>query len=261
MIELKIEGLLCEIDSQYVPSKPPSVPRSIAAGTTACEATTAYPATACESVLEPVLATASGTIDSPIVLDHISDLASEVVSDACPNVADRAFDTCANSAEWKRKKSLRVKGGLEGAHESRCEGIFMGFPQGKNHHISYPFGLHSERNVPWDYCSTKDKFYVQAKLCHKPLISKGSACEDCQALTSIPLYVNIMDRIRHGVHKNAPLVYHGIGGLVKVAWRKIGQVRQLRLTKLNTSRKLLGKATTLDDHKQWIMAIASGRVD
>ncbi|KAH9009695.1 hypothetical protein EDB85DRAFT_2077656 [Lactarius pseudohatsudake] len=70
-----------------------------------------------------------------------------------------------------------------------------------------------------------------------------------------------MDRIRHGVHENAPLVYHGIGGLVEVARHKIGQVRQLRLTKLNTSRKLLGKATALDDHKQWIMAIASGRVD
>ncbi|KAH8976674.1 hypothetical protein EDB86DRAFT_2820901, partial [Lactarius hatsudake] len=31
--------------------------------------------------------------------------------------------------------------------------------------------------------------------------------------------------------------------------------------KLNASRRLLGKATALDDHKQWIMAIASGRVD
>ncbi|KAH8993073.1 hypothetical protein EDB86DRAFT_2805800 [Lactarius hatsudake] len=247
MIEPKIEGLLCEIDSRspstrYVPpSKPPSVPQSIAASTATCEATTAYPMTAHETVLEPVLATASGTIDSPIVLDHVSDLAAEVVSDACSDVADRTFDTC--------------------AHESHCEGIFVGFPHGKNHHISYPFGLHSERNVPWDYRSTKDKFYIQAKLCRKPLISKGSACEDCRALTSIPLYVNIMDRIRHGIHENAPLVYHGIGGLVEVARRKIGQVRQLRLTKLNASRKLLGKATALDDHKQWIMAIASGRVD
>ncbi|KAG6827010.1 hypothetical protein H0H87_005767 [Tephrocybe sp. NHM501043] len=35
----------------------------------------------------------------------------------------------------------------------------------------------------------------------------------------------------------------------------------MRLVKLNDSRKLLGMATTLDDHKQWILAVASGRVD
>ncbi|KAH9064928.1 hypothetical protein EDB87DRAFT_1540754, partial [Lactarius vividus] len=108
-----------------------------------------------------------------------------------------------------------------------CEGIFVEFPHGKNHHILYPFSLHSECNIPWDYHSTKDKFYIQAKLCCKPLISQGSTCKDCQALTSIPLYISIMDQIQHGVHKNAPLVYHGVRGLVEVARHKTGQVQQL----------------------------------
>ena len=31
--------------------------------------------------------------------------------------------------------------------------------------------------------------------------------------------------------------------------------------KLNASQKLLGKACALDEHKQWMMALASGRVD
>ena len=70
-----------------------------------------------------------------------------------------------------------------------------------------------------------------------------------------------MNRIQHGVHENSPLIYHGIGGLIGVARRKTEQVRQIQMTKLNTSRKLLGKATALDNHKQWILAIASGRVD
>jgi hypothetical protein len=35
----------------------------------------------------------------------------------------------------------------------------------------------------------------------------------------------------------------------------------MRLMKLNTSRKLLGKVALLEDHKQWILAIASGKVD
>ena len=143
----------------------------------------------------------------------------------------------------------------------RCEGVVVDFPPKKNHHTSYPFGIHNERDIPWDYRSTNDKFYIQAKLCCRPFVSEGSACQDCHELTSTPFYVGIMDRIRHGVHENSPLMYHGVGGLIEVARRKSEQVRQVQMTKLNTSRKLLGKATALDNHKQWMMAIASGRVD
>ena len=36
------------------------------------------------------------------------------------------------------------------------------------------------------------------------------------------------------------------------------QLNQLQLSKLNNSQKLLVKAGALEDHKQWILAIASG---
>jgi hypothetical protein len=39
------------------------------------------------------------------------------------------------------------------------------------------------------------------------------------------------------------------------------QLNQLQLSKLNNSQKLLVKAGALKDHKQWILAIASGWVD
>ncbi|KAN0128037.1 hypothetical protein V8E53_014138 [Lactarius tabidus] len=70
-----------------------------------------------------------------------------------------------------------------------------------------------------------------------------------------------MHRIMFGVHKSTPLVYHGIGALMAVAWRKTDQIKQLCMSKLNDSQKLLVKASTLEDHKQWILAIASGWVD
>lgn len=38
-------------------------------------------------------------------------------------------------------------------------------------------------------------------------------------------------------------------------------MKALRLTKLNNTRKLLGHVAALEDHKQWIMAVASGKVD
>ena len=36
-----------------------------------------------------------------------------------------------------------------------------------------------------------------------------------------------MSRIQHGVHKNSPLVYNGVGGLVEVDQRKTKQVQEL----------------------------------
>ncbi|KAH9170291.1 hypothetical protein EDB89DRAFT_2190372 [Lactarius sanguifluus] len=261
MIETKVNGLLCEIDNQYAPVPIPA-PQSISAGTVATKKVTAS-VRKTDSVLMPALAIASGTVESPIVLDHVPDRATEACFDARSNVTERPRDICTDGMDRTTQSlsGVRIGASVEGRRGACCEGILVQFPHGKNHHISYPFGIHSERDLPWDYRSTRDKFYIQAKLCRRPSISKGNACNDCQALTSVPLYISIMDRIRNGVHENTPLIYHGIGGLVEVAQRKTEQVRQLRLTKLNASRRLLGKATALDDHKQWIMAIASGRVD
>ncbi|KAH9011872.1 hypothetical protein EDB85DRAFT_1900712 [Lactarius pseudohatsudake] len=247
MIETKVNGLLCEIEYQYAPV-PVSTLQSVSAPAAIKKVTANVRKT--DSVPMPALAIASGTVESPIVLDHVSDRVSEACFDARSDVTKRALDN-------RSRIGASVEGRL-----ACCEGVLVLFPHGKNHHISYPFGIHNERDLPWDYCSTRDKFYIQAKQCRKPPISKGNACNDCQALTSIPLYISIMDRIRHGVHENALLVYHGVRGLIEVARHKIEQVRQLRrLTKLNASRRLLGKAAALDDHKQWMMAIASGRVE
>lgn len=142
-----------------------------------------------------------------------------------------------------------------------CEGFLVKFPEETNHHVSYPFGLHNDRSIPWNYRSIDDEFYVQAKSCQKVSYKVGEACRNCQRLTSSTLFSGIMDRIKFGAHENIPLIYHGVGGLIAIARRKTDQIVQLRMSKLNDSRKLLTKASTLEDHKQWILAIASGRVD
>jgi hypothetical protein len=136
-----------------------------------------------------------------------------------------------------------------------CEGIPVNFPEGTNHHISYPFGIHNERSIPWNYRSIDDAFYLQAKSCQKTSFTEGGVCGNCQKLTSSTLFAGIMDRIKFGTHKNIPLMYHGVGALITITHRKTDQIVQLRMS------KLLTKATALEDHKQWILAIASGRVD
>ncbi|KAH9981880.1 hypothetical protein BJV77DRAFT_1062507 [Russula vinacea] len=65
---------------------------------------------------------------------------------------------------------------------------------------------------------------------------------------------------RHS-HGNILLVYHGVGGLMTIVWWKNDTVSQLRMSKLNDSRRLLVKVGALEDHKQLILAIASGRVE
>ena len=75
------------------------------------------------------------------------------------------------------------------------------------------------------------------------------------------MYEGIMEQIEHGVNENTHFVYQLIGGLINLAQRKAGQIHALQLTKLNDNHKLLGKVMALEDHKQWIMAVASGWVD
>ncbi|KAH9055079.1 hypothetical protein EDB83DRAFT_2316218 [Lactarius deliciosus] len=127
-----------------------------------------------------------------------------------------------------------------------CKGTLITFPEGMNHHMLYPFGLHNEHS---------------AKLCQKISSMEGGTCGNCQTLTSSNLFAGILNRIRFGTHENVPLIYHGVGALIAITRQKTDQIKQFWMSKLNDSRKLLVKVGALEDHKQWILAIASGRVD
>lgn len=160
------------------------------------------------------------------------------------------------------------RGAVQAAHKQAngsrkwpCEGVAVAFPEGTNPHISYPFGLHGKRSVPWNYRTIDDALYLQAKTCQKTTSTEGEVCENCRKLTSSNLFAGIMERIQYGAHENIPLMYHGIEALITIARRKTDQIEQLHMSKLNDSRKLLVKAGALDDHKQWVLAVASGKVD
>lgn len=64
-----------------------------------------------------------------------------------------------------------------------------------------------------------------------------------------------------GVHEYSNLVYHSIGGLIEIIQQKVGKVRTLKLRILNDARKLANKAKVIDEFKQWVMAVGSGRVE
>lgn len=71
----------------------------------------------------------------------------------------------------------------------------------------------------------------------------------------------VLGRIETGVHENAHLACHSVGGLVSLARRKTREATALRLRKLNDAGKLAGKAVALDDMKRRVMAVGIGKVE
>ncbi|KAJ7455119.1 hypothetical protein FB451DRAFT_1049058, partial [Mycena latifolia] len=145
---------------------------------------------------------------------------------------------------------------------SACTGIQLTFPPGQNHHLSYPFGLHAHFQLPWDYSSEGERFFLRSKNCRKRIVgSDPGLCKPCRDLDQRnEALQSIRDRIADGIDENTSSIYFPIGGLLQKIQRKQDQVKAMRLTKLNDTRLLAGKIAELDLHKQLMMAIATGDV-
>ncbi|KAJ7840985.1 hypothetical protein B0H13DRAFT_1466627, partial [Mycena leptocephala] len=142
-----------------------------------------------------------------------------------------------------------------------CTGLVVIFPEGRSHHVDYPFGLHKQYDLPWDYYSKRDRFFVQSQHCRRSLVTPGTGCAPCDEILRNDVFRGIMQRIGLGIHENTPIIYMPIASLIDTVRKKSDQCRGLKLTKLNVVRKLLGKMAALDEHKQFVMALASGRVE
>lgn len=105
------------------------------------------------------------------------------------------------------------------------------------------------------------KFFLQAKFCKKALVDVGKACTACTGLESNVVYQGIVDHIQWGMGENTPFTYQPIGGLMNLLQQRVDQVQALHLIKVNNHCKLAGRAAALEDHKQWILAVVSGKVD
>lgn len=146
--------------------------------------------------------------------------------------------------------------------EPRCSGIRVDFPPGSSAHSSYPFGIHDELGDPWNYSVTNGIMVLRGKGCTMNSADGDSGpCNSCKLLTENGNLQGVLQRIKTGVHENTHLRYHSVGGLVTLVRRKTGEIKALRLKRLNDARKLTGKASAIDDMKRWVMAIGSGKVE
>jgi hypothetical protein len=144
-----------------------------------------------------------------------------------------------------------------------CPGIDIQLPEGQSVHSTYPFGLHDILGDPWDYAVTRGRLVLHASACKKKVKADStSACSACTNLRDNDSNLaGILQRFETGVHENSRLAFHGVGGLINIVRRKTGEVRALRLRKLNDAQKLASKAVAIDHLKQWVMAVGSGKVE
>jgi len=91
--------------------------------------------------------------------------------------------------------------------------------------------------------------------------SVSGHCEECKQLEKNLSLEGICTRLKDGVHENASYAYHGTGGHQQLLHQKDVLIKFYCLRGLNHAKKLLGKAMALSDHKCFIAAIASGKVE
>ena len=138
----------------------------------------------------------------------------------------------------------------------------MTLPPGRTPHSSYPFGLHDHLHDPWDYSVTNGILVLHSRKCTRGVtLDSMGHCQYCEMLAKDANIQGILRRMEIGVLENAILAYHSIGSLMMLARWKQGEIKTLRLHKLNDSAKLARRAVALDDYKKWVMAVGSGKVE
>lgn len=115
--------------------------------------------------------------------------------------------------------------------------------------------------LPWvPRFDNNDHLYAQSKDCLGIRPSETHPCAKCAHLSHLPILDGIINRMNNGAHENTPRKWLGIAPLVESLERKDDQLNDFRLRGLNQGRMLTRRAGALDEHKRFVMAIASSDV-
>ena len=120
-----------------------------------------------------------------------------------------------------------------------CEGYALTFPDGQSPHDSYPFALHSQLELLWNYSVRNGRMTLFTQSCAQLVKDGIKACCACQNLFKNKTLEGILTRLEEGVNKNLAFLYHSFSGLIEMLHRKNHQIDFYRLQGLNQARKLL----------------------
>ncbi|KAF9037331.1 hypothetical protein BDZ89DRAFT_946145, partial [Hymenopellis radicata] len=142
-----------------------------------------------------------------------------------------------------------------------CPGYAPPFPDGASPHKDYPFALHAQHTLPFEYEIRQGVLYVRGLLCRRWLHNKETRCPPCEMLPQNSALAGIMKRIKDGVHDNANLAYNSHSQLVAKYYHRGEQLNVQKLKGLNTEKMLRVRAKALSNHKRLLVAIRSGKVE
>lgn len=91
------------------------------------------------------------------------------------------------------------------------------------------------------------------------IYSKG-ICIKCKILPENTTLQGIVRRFTEGVHKNSNYAYFGIADLLAALRRKDEEITHLKRRGLTQARALVARSSGLEDHKRFMVALATGKV-
>lgn len=139
-----------------------------------------------------------------------------------------------------------------------CRGFELEIPPGQSPYTSYPFALHSEEKFPWTITFRGERLFLVADGCTKKCYA--APCTACSSISNHNIVTGIIQRINFGANEHTPWKWLGFDQLREVTCRLSRQNKQLRLESLNMARKLTSRITVLNEHKRFLLCIASGMV-
>ena len=120
--------------------------------------------------------------------------------------------------------------------------------------------MHRDHTYPWVVQSSDSALTVRSTDCEGMRTESGEACDPCTRLLKHSIIEGIEYRNEHGIPENTPFKWRTMANLVDVLHQKNAQINQLKLSGLNMARSLLSRATHLDAHKRFLMAVSDGNV-
>jgi hypothetical protein len=145
-------------------------------------------------------------------------------------------------------------------HTTSCHGQDLYVPNGVSPHCAYPYRIHENRTYPWTVQSSDTSLTVRSIDCKGKQTESGGPCDSCKGLLKHNVIEGIEDRNRDGVSENTPFRWLTVANLADVLSQKNTYINQLKLLSLNMARSLLSRASHLDAHKRFLVAVGEGNI-
>ncbi|KAJ7790981.1 hypothetical protein B0H14DRAFT_2625508 [Mycena olivaceomarginata] len=113
---------------------------------------------------------------------------------------------------------------------------------------------------PWDAVIRRGERRIFSRSCEKDVDDGDETCMRCEDIATSAHFQTVQHHILNPPKAKTNLAYYSTNGLVKKVREGQRSVRALRLVRINDGKKIASRTRALALHKQWVAAVASGKV-